>query len=206
VAVNHRVAGSIPAPGALLLTASLLTTVPPLGLRPSASAPLPLGEGELESSAKTLAGGSSQFKKKGVKIFIIAAPKGAGKTTFARFFLKNYPDITHYLNADVLATGIVPLQPELVAVEAGRIFLQQMRSLTRQRVSFAFETTLSSQNYIRHIAEWQGLWSNPLKLEYIPGAKRSYDHGETEALRSGLQIGNRGRDARWQECRADCAA
>jgi len=92
-----------------------------------------------------------------VKIFIIAGPNGAGKTTFARFFLKNYPEVTHYLNADVLAAGIVPLQPELAAVEAGRIFLQQIKNLTRQRVSFAFETTLSSQNYIRHITAWTAI-------------------------------------------------
>lgn len=90
-----------------------------------------------------------------MKIFIIAGPNGAGKTTFARFFLKNYPNITHYLNADILASGIAPLQPELAAVEAGRILLNQMQHLTIQKASFAFETTLSAKNYLHRISEWR---------------------------------------------------
>lgn len=92
-----------------------------------------------------------------MKIFIIAGPNGAGKTTFARFFLRNYPEITHYLNADTLAAGIAPLQPEIAAVEAGRILLKQMDSLAKQKISFAFETTLSATNYLRRISQWQKL-------------------------------------------------
>jgi len=92
-----------------------------------------------------------------MKIFIIAGPNGAGKTTFAKFFLKNYPTITHYLNADILASGIAPLQPELAAVEAGRILLEQMEHLTAQKASFAFETTLSAKNYLNRIRAWKEL-------------------------------------------------
>ncbi len=90
-----------------------------------------------------------------MKVFIIAGPNGAGKTTFAKFFLKNYPDIKHYLNADILASGIAPLKPELAAVEAGRILLKQMSHLAEQKVSFAFETTLSAKNYLRRIDSWK---------------------------------------------------
>lgn len=92
-----------------------------------------------------------------MKIFIIAGPNGAGKTTFAKFFLKNYPNITHYLNADILASGIAPLQPELAAVEAGRILLGQMEHLTANKASFAFETTLSAKNYLNRIRTWKEL-------------------------------------------------
>lgn len=92
-----------------------------------------------------------------MKIFIIAGPNGAGKTTFAKFFLKNYPNITHYLNADILASGIAPLQPELAAVEAARILLGQMEHLTTQKASFAFETTLSAKNYLNRIRAWKKL-------------------------------------------------
>ena len=90
-----------------------------------------------------------------MKVFIIAGPNGAGKTTFAKFFLKNYPDIQHYLNADILASGIAPLKPELVAVEAGRILLRQMDHLVEQKASFAFETTLSARNYLNRIRRWK---------------------------------------------------
>lgn len=92
-----------------------------------------------------------------MKIFIIAGPNGAGKTTFARFFLQNYPEITHYLNADVLAAGIAPLQPQSAAVEAARILLTQIDQLTSQRASFAFETTLSAKNYLRRISLWRAV-------------------------------------------------
>lgn len=90
-----------------------------------------------------------------MKIFIIAGPNGAGKTTFAKFFLKNYPEIKHYLNADILASGIAPLKPELAAVEAGRILLGQMDHLVNQKISFAFETTLSAKNYLQRIDTWK---------------------------------------------------
>lgn len=90
-----------------------------------------------------------------MKIFIIAGPNGAGKTTFAKFFLKNYPEIQHYLNADILASGIAPLRPELAAVEAGRILLSQMNHLVNQKFSFAFETTLSAKNYLLRIDGWK---------------------------------------------------
>lgn len=90
-----------------------------------------------------------------MKIFVIAGPNGAGKTTFARFFLKDQKAILHYLNADVLAAGLAPLHPEIVAVEAGRMLLTQMDHLAKQRASFAFETTLSSQNYLSRVLAWR---------------------------------------------------
>lgn len=90
-----------------------------------------------------------------MKIVIVAGPNGAGKTTFARFFLKSFPEIAYYLNADTIASGFAPLKPENVAVEAGRILLNQMDNLTNLKSNFAFETTLSSKNYLNRITIWK---------------------------------------------------
>jgi predicted ABC-type ATPase len=40
-------------------------------------------------------------------------------------------------------------------VEAGRILLYQMVHLAAQKVSFAFETTLSAKNYLNRIDTWK---------------------------------------------------
>lgn len=89
-----------------------------------------------------------------MKIFIVAGPNGAGKTTFARFLLGSMPEISYYLNADTIAAGIAPLKPEAAAVDAGRFILNQMDLLEAQKLNFAFETTLSSRNYVRRIKHW----------------------------------------------------
>jgi polynucleotide 5'-kinase involved in rRNA processing len=42
---------------------------------------------------------------------VIAGPNGAGKTTFAREFLLNDTRVIHFVNADVIASGLSPLRP-----------------------------------------------------------------------------------------------
>jgi len=53
----------------------------------------------------------------------LQAPDGAGKTTFAREFLPADAGIVHFVNADLIAGGLSPLEPELAALAAGRLFL-----------------------------------------------------------------------------------
>lgn len=90
-----------------------------------------------------------------MKIVIVARPNGAGKTTFARFLLASIPEITHYQNVDTIAAGLAPLKPETAAVDAGRFMLSQMDHLVTMNLNFAFETTLSSKNYLRKIKQWR---------------------------------------------------
>ena len=58
------------------------------------------------------------------KVVIIAGPNGAGKTTFAREFLPNEAGCPIFVNADLIAAGLSPFQPELAAVKAGRLMLE----------------------------------------------------------------------------------
>ncbi|MEN6450670.1 MAG: zeta toxin family protein [Thermoguttaceae bacterium] len=79
--------------------------------------------------------------------FIIAGPNGAGKTTFARKFLPKYADFREFLNADLMAAGIAPFDPDRAAIAAGRVLLARLKELVREGVDFGFETTLSGTTY-----------------------------------------------------------
>jgi predicted ABC-type ATPase len=89
------------------------------------------------------------------KILIIAGPNGAGKTTFAQEFLPGEAECPHFVNADLIAAGLSPFTPELAAVRAGRIMLDQIHEHVRKSESFAFETTLSGRIYTRLIPRWR---------------------------------------------------
>jgi predicted ABC-type ATPase len=51
------------------------------------------------------------------------------------------------VNADEIAKGLSPFQPENVALESGRIMLNRINELIENGESFAFETTLSTRSY-----------------------------------------------------------
>jgi predicted ABC-type ATPase len=89
------------------------------------------------------------------KIVIIAGPNGAGKTTFAREFLPNEAGCPVFVNADLIAAGIAPFQPETVAFRAGRLMLEEIAHHATEGRSFAFETTLSGLTYARMIDRWR---------------------------------------------------
>ncbi len=88
-------------------------------------------------------------------ILIIAGPNGAGKTTFAREFLPNEANCPTFVNADLIAEGLNPLQPEQEAVAAGRMMLEMIRRYVSEGRSFAFETTLSGRTYASMIPRWR---------------------------------------------------
>ena len=79
--------------------------------------------------------------------YIIAGPNGAGKTTFVREFLPKYVHCREFLNADLLAAGLSPFDPDTAAVAAARLQLARMKQLTRQGRDFGFETTLAEKTY-----------------------------------------------------------
>jgi predicted ABC-type ATPase len=81
-------------------------------------------------------------------IIILGGPNGAGKTTAAQVLLPEEIQLREFLNADEVARGLSPFNPEGVALAAGRLMLQRMQTLIRERRSFAFETTCSGRAYI----------------------------------------------------------
>ncbi len=91
------------------------------------------------------------------KIIIIAGPNGAGKTTFARDFLPSEAHTLRFINADLIAAGLAPFNPESAAFKAGRLMLQEIDECVAADHDFAFETTLSGLSYLRKIKLWQKL-------------------------------------------------
>lgn len=79
------------------------------------------------------------------KNIIIAGPNGAGKTTFAEEFLPKEAGCSTFVNADLIAAGLAPFEPERAAFRAGRLMLEEIYHHARRGESFAFETTLSGR-------------------------------------------------------------
>ncbi len=86
-------------------------------------------------------------------LYIIAGCNGAGKTTASFTILPEILDCKEFVNADEIARGLSPFQPEKVAFEAGRIMLNRINALLDSNESFAFETTLATKSYRTKIEE-----------------------------------------------------
>jgi len=86
---------------------------------------------------------------------MIAGPNGAGKTTTAKLLTKNSLVFYEFINADEIAKGLAPLHPESVAVAASKLMLRRMHEFLDAGKSFAFETTASGSNYIKHLKSAQ---------------------------------------------------
>jgi len=85
-------------------------------------------------------------------LYIIAGCNGAGKTTASFNILPEILSCKEYVNADEIARGISPFQPEKVSIEAGRIMLKRIDELLENKESFAFETTLATKSFESLIA------------------------------------------------------
>ena len=88
-------------------------------------------------------------------LYIIAGCNGAGKTTASFTILPELLNCNEFINADEIARGLSPFQPEKASFEAGRIMLRRIDELLALGVDFAFETTLSTRSYTGTIREAQ---------------------------------------------------
>lgn len=86
-------------------------------------------------------------------LYIIAGCNGAGKTTASFTILPEIIECNEFVNADEIAKGLSPFQPENVSFEAGRIMLHRINELLLENETFAFETTLSTKSYKNKILQ-----------------------------------------------------
>lgn len=84
-------------------------------------------------------------------LYIVGGPNGAGKTTASYTVLPKILQCREFVNADEIARGLSPFNPESVAIEAGRLMLQRIKDLLARNESFSLETTLSTRSYFRLI-------------------------------------------------------
>ncbi|MGY6544189.1 zeta toxin family protein [Arthrospiribacter ruber] len=85
------------------------------------------------------------------KLYIIAGCNGAGKTTASNTILPEILDCKEFVDADEIAKGISPFQPEKAGIEAGRYMLKRIKKLLESRENFAFEMTLSTRSYVQYV-------------------------------------------------------
>jgi predicted ABC-type ATPase len=83
---------------------------------------------------------------------ILGGCNGAGKTTLARELLPRL-GLMRFLNADEIARGLSPLDPSLSAFRAGRLLLEEAKTLVAAKASFAIESTLSGKTHLALIRE-----------------------------------------------------
>lgn len=91
------------------------------------------------------------MKKNVPKLYVIAGCNGAGKTTASYTILPEMLQCKEFVNADEIAKGLSPFNPESVSIDAGRIMLARINGLLADKVDFAFETTLATRTYVNFI-------------------------------------------------------
>jgi len=122
-------------------------------------------------------------------IYIVAGPNGAGKTTFATSFLPAFAQCREFLNADLIAAGLSPYQPESQAVRASQLLLERIQELVAARSSFSFETTLAARSYRQAILKWHELgFKVVLYFLWLPNADAAVDRVAQRVRKGGHNI------------------
>ena len=84
---------------------------------------------------------------------MVAGPNGSGKSTFALEYLPAFAGSIEYVNPDMMAKGLSPVDISLSAMKAGRLTLMRIAELIASGDSFGFETTLSGRGHLKLLAE-----------------------------------------------------
>ena len=88
-------------------------------------------------------------------LYIIAGCNGAGKTTASFTVLPEMLNCDEFINADEIARGLSPFNPDRAAIDAGRLMLTKIDDLLMKQKDFAFETTLATKSYTKTITKAQ---------------------------------------------------
>lgn len=80
-------------------------------------------------------------------LYVIGGANGSGKTTLALTLLPRFLQVFEYVNADAIASGLSPLNPDSMAMQSGRLMLERLQTLAEAGVDFAFETTLAARTF-----------------------------------------------------------
>jgi predicted ABC-type ATPase len=89
------------------------------------------------------------------KILMVAGPNGAGKTTLTQRLIVNSSMLYEFINVDDIARSLAPIHPESMALTSSKLMIKRLKELLDSNKSFAFETTASGTNYLRHLKSAQ---------------------------------------------------
>jgi predicted ABC-type ATPase len=122
-------------------------------------------------------------------LYIIAGCNGAGKTTASFTILPDIINCKEFVNADEIARGLSPFQPEKVAFEAARIMLTRVDDLLKNDKTFALETTLSTRSYKHKIVEAQRKgYTATLLFFWLESVELAKERVKTHVLEGGHNI------------------
>ncbi len=131
--------------------------------------------------------------------WIIAGPNGAGKTTFALDFLPSV-DCQHFINADSIAAGLNPINPEAETFNASRLYLKEIQSAIKAGRDFGFETTLSGRSYLALIKKLKASdWRVELMYLALPSVEYSHERVQERVLAGGHSIPSADIDRRFSK-------
>lgn len=123
------------------------------------------------------------------KLFIISGCNGAGKTTASFNILPEILDCKQFLNADEIARGLSPFDPESVSIEAGRILLNRFDELVKIGETFAVETTLATLIYKDKILKVQSIgYEVTLLYFWLTDVNMAYDRVNSRVMEGGHNI------------------
>jgi predicted ABC-type ATPase len=122
-------------------------------------------------------------------LYIIAGCNGAGKTTASFTILPEILNCKEFVNADEIAKGLSPFQPEKVAFEAGRIMLHRLNELLENNENFAFETTLATKSYKSRVIKAQkNNYTVTLLFFWLRNVDMAIERVRTRVLEGGHNI------------------
>ncbi|MEX2231914.1 MAG: zeta toxin family protein [Cyclobacteriaceae bacterium] len=87
------------------------------------------------------------------RLFVVAGCNGAGKTTASYTILPEILNCREFVNADEIARGLSPFQPEKAGIDSARLMLKRIKNFIESGKIFAFETTLSTKSYVSLLKE-----------------------------------------------------
>jgi predicted ABC-type ATPase len=122
-------------------------------------------------------------------LYIISGCNGAGKTTASFTILPEILNCKEFVNADEIAKGLSPFQPEKVAFESGRIMLDRINELMNSDKNFSFETTLASKSYKNKVNEARRKGYNIILLFFwLESYELAIERVKTRVLEGGHNI------------------
>lgn len=122
-------------------------------------------------------------------LYIMGGANGAGKTTAAMTLLPQYLDVYEFVNADEIARGLNPLNPESANFMAGRVMIERVRGLINSGANFAFETTCAGLNHTQTIAHAKAAgYLTTLIFLWLPSADMAVQRVRSRVQQGGHNI------------------
>ena len=123
------------------------------------------------------------------KLYIISGCNGAGKTTASYTVFPEMIGCKEFVNADEIAKGLSPFNPESVAIEAGRLMLQRMDDLLARARILHLKRRWQLRSYVKFIerAHAKGYFVTLLYF-WLPTPEQAIERVATRVSEGGHNI------------------